>query len=217
MLKICFLLRTMIFTLLTSLCYKVLFKAKYFHCYRQRLTMAIFKGKRSKTVNIFSEKYSIILLNPSRCLLCCQLRFQCHYAELKANDAEVCFISMCMTGGFVVWKKISLNLARSLRCVLVCRSLTWIPRRKPCCMKKNCVTQAFIQWWKIHLDRKREIIPSPWDFWDSRSSYRSLTFLSTWIPMVAFLLPPPTGPVMSHHPDLYTTPAFFSETVWSSI
>lgn len=72
--------------------------------------MALFKGKRSKAVNIFSEKYSIILLNPSRCLLCCPLRFQCHYAELNANDTEVCFISTCMTGrageggggGFVV-------------------------------------------------------------------------------------------------------------------
>lgn len=60
----------MIFTLLTYLCYDVLLKAKYFHCYRELLTMAIFKGKRIKTVNIFSEKNSIILLNQSSCLLC---------------------------------------------------------------------------------------------------------------------------------------------------
>lgn len=59
-----------------------------------------------KTVNIFSEKNSIILLNRSSCLLCCQLRIQCHNAELKANDVEVCFISMCMAGRFVEWKMI---------------------------------------------------------------------------------------------------------------
>lgn len=90
----------MIFTLLTYLCYNVLLKAKYFHCYHELLTMAIFKGKwKGKLLIYFREKNSIILLNRSGCLLCCQLRFQCHYAEIKANDVEVCFISMCMTGG----------------------------------------------------------------------------------------------------------------------
>lgn len=64
--------------------------------------MAIFKGKRSKTVNIFSEKYSIILLKSITLLALLSTRFQCHFAELKANDAEVCFISMCTTVGFVV-------------------------------------------------------------------------------------------------------------------
>lgn len=64
---------------------------------------------RIKTVNIFSEKNSIILLNQSDCLLCCQLRFQCHIAEPKANDVEVCFISMCMTGRFVKWEMIHLH------------------------------------------------------------------------------------------------------------
>lgn len=55
-LKICFLLRTMIYTLLTYLCYNVLLKTEYFHRYRELLATAIFKGKRGiKTVNIFSE------------------------------------------------------------------------------------------------------------------------------------------------------------------
>lgn len=94
--------------MITHLCYTVLLKAKYFHCYRELLTMAIFNGK---TVNIFSEKNSIILLSLSSCLLCRQLRFQCHNAELEANDVEVCFISMFMTGVtiFVVWEVIHLH------------------------------------------------------------------------------------------------------------
>lgn len=104
-LKICFLLRTMIYTLLTYLCYNVLLKTEYFHRYRELLATAIFKGKWGiKTVNIFSEggkKNSIILLNWSSCLLCYQLRVQCHNAELRANDVDVCFISVCMTGKFV--------------------------------------------------------------------------------------------------------------------
>lgn len=104
-LKICFLLRTMIYTLLTYLCYNVLLKTEYFHRYRELLAMAIFKGKWGiKTVNIFSEgekKNSIILLNWSSCLLCYQLRVQCHNAELRANDVDVCFVSVCMTGKFV--------------------------------------------------------------------------------------------------------------------
>lgn len=85
-----------------------------------------------KTVNIFSEKNSIILLNRSSCLLWCQLRIQCHNAELKANDVEVCFISMCMAGRFVEWKMIYPHRTKKAvtfgpfpKKVQVCKSFTW--------------------------------------------------------------------------------------------
>lgn len=46
----------MVFTLLmTTLCYNVLLKAKYFHCYRELMTAVIFKGKRGLKLLIYFQ------------------------------------------------------------------------------------------------------------------------------------------------------------------
>lgn len=127
------------------------------------------------------------MLNQSSCLLCCQLRFQCHNAELKANDVEVCFISMCMTGRFVEWKMIHqhrnknlLHLGLSLRNVQICRSFTWntVSRENDssCMIIRLCglnpypVKDSNIQWDKGKYPKSLVCVPDtspPSDAWPS--------------------------------------------------
>lgn len=105
MLKICFLLWTIIFTLLTYLCYSVLLKAKYFHCYHELLTMAIFKGKvRIKTVNIFSEKKQYYFVKSVKLLALLSTQIPMSLRRAQSKWCRSMLYKYVCDRGFVEWK-----------------------------------------------------------------------------------------------------------------
>lgn len=71
--------------------------------------MAIFKGKRIILL-IYFQREQYYFVNSVRLLALLLTQIPCH-PEIEAKDVEVCFISMCITKGFAVWKMI--NLTRS--------------------------------------------------------------------------------------------------------